>query len=381
MKVVCAETVLLGQEAFSSLGETRVLPDRSISREDLLDADALIVRSKTTVNANLLEGTSVQFVATATAGTDHLDISWLDEHDIAWASSPGCNANSVSEYLVAALLTLAVRHDFSLTEKTIGIIGCGEVGGRVARKCRSLGMRVLCNDPPRAAAGEEGFLPLDQVLAASDFVSLHVPLHRQGPWPTHRLADYRFFEQLKPGAIFINAARGGVCDYDALLDVQNAGVISRIVLDVWDPEPAIRTDLIQIADIATPHIAGHSLEGKLNGTLACFRECRHFFERPENWDPSPHLPPPSTPFLEYLMEGERDEVVLHKLVAKVYDIQADDRILRKGLPLEEISRALFFDQLRANYPIRREFSNTRIHLKNASDHLRWKLEGLGFLLD
>jgi len=203
MKIVCAETVLLGEAAFSSIGKTVVIPDREITRDHLIDADALIVRSKTKVNPELIQGTPVKFIGTATAGTDHFlgdDQQW---RGIYRCAAPGCNANSVSEYLVAGLLVLGRRHGFSLEGKTIGVIGCGNVGSRVVRKCEALGMRVLRNDPPLAAVSTDpDFYPLEHVLSESDIVTLHVPLVKEKPWPTEHMADYLFFEQLKAGAIF-----------------------------------------------------------------------------------------------------------------------------------------------------------------------------------
>ena len=244
MKIVCAETVMLGHEAFRSSGETLVIPDRKIAREHLLDVDALVVRSKTKVTGDLLSGTPVQFVGTATAGTDHMDLAWLEAESRYWCAAPGCNANSVSEYLVAALLALGGRHAFELAGKTIGVVGCGQVGSRVVHKAEALGMTVLRNDPPLATvSAASDFVPLESLLAESDIVSLHVPHVNLGPWPTVHLADSLFFEQLRPGAVFINTARGSVCDYDALLDAKQGGTVSHLIVDVWSPEPAFRIDV------------------------------------------------------------------------------------------------------------------------------------------
>ena len=381
MKIVCAETVLLGGEAFSFAGETTVLPDREIVREDLLDADALVVRSKTRISRDLLEGTPVRFVGTATAGTDHIDAAAMEQLGIYWCASPGCNANSVSEYVVAALLALGRRHGLVLEGRTIGVVGCGQVGGRVAKKCEALGMRVLRNDPPLAAqTGDCAFQPLESVLAESDVVTLHVPFVEEGPWPTVRMADYRFFEQLRPGALFINAARGSVCDYDALLDARAGGAVSRMVLDVWDPEPAFRTDVLEMADIASPHIAGHSYEGKLNGTVACYNELCNFFEIPKQWDVAASLPPPEVPLAEADALGRDDDEVLHEVVRQVYDIETDDHLIRQAAVADEIARARNFDAIRKGYRIRREFPNTVAKIANASDSLLRKLAALGFRL-
>jgi len=381
MKIVCAETVLLGQKALSHAGKTVVLPDRKITRNDLLDADALIVRSKTPINRELLEGTPVQFIGTATAGSDHVDTSYLEKRGIYWSASPGCNANSVSEYLTAALLTLRARHGFDLEGKTIGVIGCGNVGQRVAQKYEALGMTVLRNDPPLAAISTDpDFQPLEIVLAESDIVTLHVPLVTEGPWPTARMADYRFFEQLKPGAIFINASRGSVCDYDALLDAKRGGAVSRMVLDVWSPEPAFRTDVLKRADLATPHIAGHSYEGKLNGTIACYNELCNFFEIQKTWDISASLPEPDVPAVKIDCAHRDDEYVLHEIIKQIYDIETDDTLIREAAVHDEIDRARNFDTLRKNYRVRREFMNTEVNLKAASDSLHRKVKALGFVM-
>ena len=382
MKIVCAETVLLGDAAFSPVGETVVLPDRDIGRHDLMDADALIVRSKTRITPDLIADTPVKFVGTATAGTDHLDSKALNAHGIYSCSAPGCNANSVSEYVIAALLTLGQRHAFDLKGKTIGVIGCGNVGRRVVKKCEALGMRVLRNDPPLAAASTDpDFFPLEKVLEESDIVTLHVPLVKNKPWPTEYMADYLFFEQLKPGAIFINAARGSVCDYDALLTALQSGAVSHAVIDVWSPEPAFRTDVLQRVDLASPHIAGHSYEGKLNGTVDCYNELCNFFEIPKNWDIAAALPPPEVPELEIDAAGRDDEEILHQIVHTVYDIELDDQLIREAAASGDVERAKHFDTLRKNYRVRREFSNTTVKAKNASSALLRKIKGLGFRLD
>jgi len=381
MKIVCAQTVLLGDRAFSNAGETVILPDREITRKDLLDVDALIVRSKTKVTRELLEGTSVKFVATATAGADHIDSMWLESQGIFWTASPGCNANSVSEYIIVALLTLSRRHHFLLSGKTIGVVGCGNVGSRVVKKCEALGMRVLKNDPPLATKDPEGgFFPLDAVLTESDIITLHTPLVKEGPWPTKYLADFQFFEQLNPNSIFINAARGDVCDYDALLLAQEDGTVAHTILDVWSPEPAFRMDVLKKTDIATPHIAGHSYEGKLNGTINCYHQLCAFFEIQETWDIAASLPPTSVPYLKIDCLNKSDEEVLLEIVQAVYNIEQDDQQIRKAAVLDEIDRAKKFDLLRKNYPVRREFHNTMVDVKNANPALIRKIKALGFLL-
>jgi erythronate-4-phosphate dehydrogenase len=276
---------------------------------------------------------------------------------------------------------LGRRHAFNLEGKTIGVIGCGNVGSRVVKKCEALGMCVLRNDPPLAAVSPDpDFFPLEHVLAESDIVTLHVPLVKHKPWPTERMADYLFFEQLKAGAIFINTARGSVCDYDALLAACQGGAVSRKVVDVWNPEPAFRTDVLRTADIASPHIAGHSYDGKLNGTIACYNECCNFFEIPRAWNIDASLPPPEVPVIETDCTARDDEEILHDIIRQVYDIETDDALIRDAANGSEIARAKNFDGLRRNYRIRREFHHTETILKNSADALRRKVAAMGFIV-
>jgi len=378
MKIICAQSVLFGREAFSTLGETVVLPDRRIGAEDVRDADALIVRSKTRVDGALLEGSRVQFVGTATAGFDHLDTAWLDDHGVAWAAAPGCNANSVAEYVVAALLCLAHRHGVTLEGMSIGVVGVGQVGSRVVRKAEALGLRALQNDPPRRLAENNPiFIELDELLPVCDIVTLHVPLTDRGPFATRRLADARFFARMKPGAIFINASRGEVVDEADLWLARQAGQIRHLVLDVWDNEPHWNLRLAELADLITPHIAGYSFDGKLAGTDMIYRTACGFFEVTPQWDAPSHCPPPPVPYLEYDPAHREVEEALWEIVRQVYDIEADDRALRTPAHAGD-DPAERFERLRKTYPDRREFFNTTVHLHGAYPLLRRRLEGIGF---
>jgi len=379
MKTVVAETVMLGREAFETLGEVEVIPDRQIEAHHLKDADILIIRSKTKVTSALLENTNVRFVGTATAGFEHLDTDALAARGIAWAHAPGCNAESVAEYITAALLHLHTEHGIELRHRTLGIIGVGQVGSRVAAKAEALGLRVLLNDPPRAAREpEQIFHPLEEVLADSDIITLHVPLVHEKPWPTLRMANACFFEKMKHGAIFINASRGKTTDGDALLHAKEHGLVEHAVLDVWDPEPAFRNELMEIATLGTPHIAGHSLEGKLNGTVALYREACHFLETAATWDSAPLLPRPDVPDLSLDAGNRTDEAVLAEAVKTVYDIMTDDAALRAAAVPGKTERAKNFDRLRAKYRVRREFSNTQITLSGDRPELVTRLKALGF---
>ena len=379
MKIVCASSVLHAREAFSGLGEVQLLPDRDIRREHLLGADALIVRSKTLVGPELLEGTSVGFVATATAGADHFDIPWLDHAGVAWTASPGCNANSVAEYVATAFVLLARKRAALLPGKTLGIVGVGQVGSRVADKAALLGLRVLRNDPPLALqTGSPDFLPLDAVLAEADILTLHTPLKPSGPFPTRHLADCRLFGKLKPGAWFLNTSRGEVTDSDSLQCALGHHSLSACALDVWEKEPELPEPLKRGVDFLTPHVAGYSREGLLNGTLQCYRELCHFLEIEPIWVPDGRRLPPSPP-IEIDAGRRPDEDVLADLLAAACPIPEDTRAWRAEMTTDdpaELRRR--FDRFRKNYQSRREFSARRVHLSHASATLLETVAALGF---
>lgn len=379
MKIVCASSVLHAREAFAALGDVRIRPERDIRREDLLDADALIVRSKIRVDAELLEGTPVAFVATATAGADHFDGPWLNRAGIAWTASPGCNANSVAEYVAAALALLARKRAALLPGKTLGIVGVGQVGSRVAQKAALLGLRVLRNDPPLALkTGSADYLPLETILPQADALTLHVPLESGGPFPTRHLADCRLFEKLKPGAWFINSSRGAVADSDSLQCALDHHLLAAGALDVWEKEPELADSLKRAVDFLTPHVAGYSLEGLLNGTLHCYRELCHYLEVEPAWTPDPRLLPPA-PFVEIDAAHRADDDVLAELLAAGCPIPEDDRAWRAEMTTDdpaELRRR--FDRFRKNYQSRREFAAIRVHLTHASTALLETVAALGF---
>ncbi len=390
MKIVIAETVLLGREAFETLGEVLVVPDREISPLHLKDADALIVRSKAKIDESLLRDSSVQFIGTGTAGFDHFDTNYFEQNKIAWCAAPGCNANSVSEYVFTALLELHQRHGIELAGKTIGIIGVGEVGSRVAKKAESLGLRLLLNDPIVEAKFKAnpdfeakidpskfgGFKNLDEILRESDIVTIHTPLTKTGTAPTFEMANENFFAKLKPNAIFINASRGKVVKNSSLIDAKDRKIVDHAIIDVWYEEPIFSLDLLQIADIASPHIAGHSFEGTLNGTIACYETmCNHFGLEP-CWNPNEFLK--VVPEISVDALDKNDEDVLWEIVSQAYPIVDDDSALRDAAIDDDFERGENFDYLRKTYYKRREFMNFTVHAKNASDELLKKISGLGF---
>jgi erythronate-4-phosphate dehydrogenase len=371
MKIIADTNIPFVREAFGALGEIALAPGRQIDATIVREADLLLVRSVTPVNAALLEGSRVRFVGTATIGTDHVDRTYLSSHGIGFASAAGSNANSVAEYLVADLLELGNRHKFRLRDRILGVVGVGNVGSRVVRYAEALGLRVLQNDPPRQRAEDlPHFVPLNQLIAEADVITTHVPLTHEGPDATFHLFDKERLAALKARRPFlINTARGAVVDNKALLKAVDGEWVRGVVLDVWENEPNILPELLDVTDIGTPHIAGYSFDGKVNGTRMIYEAACKLFGTQPVWKPS--LPSPEVPLIELTVSsGEEDEEVLRRVVRRVYDITADDAALRANV------RA--FDELRATYPVRREFFNTRLTLRGANSQLRSKFAALGF---
>lgn len=376
MKIVCSAALSYPLEAFQRLGETLVLDETAIGPDAVKDADALIVRSTTKVNSELLEGSRVRFVGTATIGSDHMDSDYLDSRGIAWSSAPGCNANSVCEYVIAALLNLAVKSGTTLEGLTLGIVGAGNIGSRLAATAASLGMKVLKNDPPRERAEGRGeFVKLERLVREADAVTMHVPLTREGPDATFHLADAGMFELMK-GGIFINSSRGAVADNEALVAAMESGKVKKAVIDVWEGEPEYRRDLLDLVSLGTPHIAGYSFEGKAFGTMFVYEQLCSFLGVKPGWCVEDEFPPPEVPEVSADAAGKTDEELLHEVVSRVYDIEADDAKLRQKPGDPE-----HFRSLRRNYRVRREFRFTRANVENARPKLKAKLDALGFSHD
>jgi len=384
VKIVADQNIPFVKECFSSLGEVYVCSGRQITPEVVRDADLLLVRSITPVNEALLAGSRVRFVATATIGTDHVDTDYLQRAQIAFASAPGSNANSVAEYVAAALLLIAKRRRFTLEGKRIGIIGVGNVGSRVDVKCRALGMETVLNDPPLARiTGDRKYRPLEEALAC-DIITLHTPLTEDGPDATYHLADEIFFSALRKGAVFLNTARGGVMETAALKKAMETGKTSAVILDVWENEPTPDPWLVRHVDISTPHIAGYSFDGKVNGLLMIYRAACKFLNVEPQHTEKDFLPPPAVPQIEITPEqiqSAAEEVLLHEIVQQVYPIGRDDFNMREILQVPAEQQGAFFDRLRRDYPVRREFQNTLVKLPKGADTLAAKLAGIGFQVE
>jgi erythronate-4-phosphate dehydrogenase len=378
MKIVADENIPFAERCFSSMGQVKVVPSRQITSSVVRDADILLVRSVTPVDSKLLADSSVRFVGTSTIGFEHIDINFLSRNNIGFASAPGANANSAAEYVIAALLELGRRNSIDLQGKSIGIVGAGNVGSRVAAKAAALGMKVLLNDPPlQRRTGDAKYLPLTELFDC-DFVTLHTPLTFEGVDKTFHLADERFFKSLKKGCVFLNTSRGGVVNSDALKNAVRTGRLSSLVLDVWENEPNINTELLAMADIATPHIAGYSLDGRVAGMIMIYRAaCEHFGLEVE-FGAESFLPAPETAQVKINSNSGSEQDILHEMVRKIYDIKRDDSDLRWILDRPAGKRAAFFDDLRKNYPARREFSNTQLVLQPRSETLAKKFAGIGF---
>ena len=272
MKIVADTNIPFLKGVLEPFAEVVYLDGRAIDRAAMSDADAIIIRTRTRCNAETLAGTRVKMIASATIGTDHIDLPWCAAHGIEVCNAEGCNAGGVADYVFSALYGTASRHSIKLDGATIGIVGVGHVGKIVEQMARSLGFRVLLNDPPRAAReGDAAFVDLDTLLEQSQVITLHVPLDST----TRGMASEAFFEKMQPGAIFINAARGEVVDESALLHARPK--LGALILDTWCNEPDVNPNLIEVCDIATPHIAGYSYQGKQNGTaMAVQALARHF---------------------------------------------------------------------------------------------------------
>ena len=372
------EAIPYWQEAFSGLAEVRTFSGRKVHAAEVKDADALIVRSVTKVDALLLEGSSAQFVGTATIGTDHLDEEYLKARGIRYTNAAGSNANSVAEYIAAALLVVAQRKQWDLAKKTIAIVGVGHVGSRVLEKARALGMEVLLCDPPlRESTGDQRYRDLHEVLDA-DILTFHVPLTRSGSYPTYHMVDRAVLERLTPRQYLLNTARGPVFDCRELKAKLAGGRLEGAVLDVWEGEPRIDYSLLDLVDIGTPHIAGYSLDGKVRGTEMIVEElCRHF-SIAFRWDSQSIFP---KPLRIEPAGGTRGQDAVRSVVLRAYGIQRDDSNLRalESLPQEEARAG--FDRLRNEYPLRPEFRHYRVDLEREACGLAPVLEGLGFALE
>ena len=374
MQIIADENIPYVREAFANLGEVRTVIGRHLKRQDLKLAEIVLVRSVTQVNENLLADTAVRFVGTATIGLDHIDLDYLQTQRIGFASAQGSSAIAVAEYVISALLITAERQGFELKDKTVGIIGCGNVGSQVFNQLNALGVNCLRHDPPLQEKGLRDYVDLDTVLSA-DIVTLHVPLSKTGPYPTYHLVNNDFLAQLQNEVILINTSRGAVVDETALLETLADRPDMTVILDVWHNEPSINPLLLKRTALGTPHIAGYSFDGKVRGTEMLYKAVCDYFQQPRTWQAQNVLPTPPLTHLSF-SKTVNNQAALNIAIMACYDVRRDDAALRQ---MNQVANpSAYFDQLRKHYPIRREFGCVEIELPTAKTALAAQLHGLGF---
>jgi erythronate-4-phosphate dehydrogenase len=376
MHIVADENIPLLDAFFAGLGSVQRVPGRAMNRETLGEAEILLVRSVTRVDRALLAGSRVRFVGTCTIGTDHLDLDYLAEAGIQWASAPGCNARGVVDYVLGSLLTLADLDGADLASRTYGVVGAGQVGSRLVTVLRGLGWPVLVCDPPRQAAEGGDYVSLDELVERCDVISLHTPLERQGSDPTWHLFDAARLARLRHGSWLINAARGPIIDNAALRELLARREDVQAVLDVWEHEPSVDLALADLCVLATPHIAGYSLDGRQRGTEQIYRALCDFLQVP-----------PAIALSELLPAQWLAEVRLHEqtpahwalamLCRGVYDPRSDDAAFRRTLGDNESRQRSAFDTLRKHYPPRREIDALAVSVAGDASALRQIIAALG----
>ncbi len=371
LKIVADNKIPFLKGVLEPYAEVIYLPGAKIAKQDLHDADALIVRTRTKCKKEILEGSRLKFIATATIGHDHIDGAYCDSNGIAWTNAAGCNSSSVAQYIASTILNLAVEKNFKLADMTIGIVGVGNVGSKVAKFAKTVGMKVLLNDPPRARMDGTSFVGLEKILSDSDIITCHVPLTMDGPDKTFHMADKNFFSAMERCRFFINSSRGEVVNTEALKKLlRNRSEISAI-LDVWENEPNIDLEMLGLAKFATPHIAGYSTDGKANGTSMSVQALARFFgiSELENWYPADVPKPPET-VINIDCKGRTKEQILLEAVKFTYDVLGDDQRLR--------SSPKTFEKQREEYPLRREFKIFKIIPSGISEENMKILREIGF---
>jgi erythronate-4-phosphate dehydrogenase len=371
IKIVADNRIPFLKGALDKVARVVYLPAKSITIEHLIDADALIVRTRTKCNENLLHGTSVRFIASATIGYDHIDTAYCEANGIRWTNAPGCNSASVKQYIASALAEIIRVDGKSFKNLTLGIIGVGNVGSKVEALAKTLGIKVLVNDPPlERNEGKKDFVSLDILLAESDIVTMHVPLNYHGMDKTFQMVNEKFFSTMKKATWFINTSRGEVIETQSLINVLKSGHLAGAVIDVWENEPEINTELLNLAHIATPHIAGYSADGKANGTAMSVQAISSFFDLGiDNWYPG-FDPMPAKSLINLSCRSKSNEEIFCELSTIAYNIQEDTRKL-KEFPST-------FEMQRENYPIRREPEHLKIVLNDECKNVAQFLHGLGY---
>lgn len=373
LKIVADSKIPFLEGALEGVAQVVYLPGGKITREHLMDADALITRTRTKCNEVLLKGTSVKIIASATIGYDHIDTAYCDAHGIKWTNAPGCNSGSVRQYIASALAEIITKENKRFEDITLGIIGVGNVGSKVAAMANTLGIKTLLNDPPRERnEGNDMFTDIDTLIAQSDIITMHVPLSHQGIDKTFHLANASFFAKMKRGAWFINTSRGEVMETQALINALESKHLAGAVIDVWENEPNIDLKLLKLAHLATPHIAGYSADGKANGTAMSVQSISKFFNLGmDNWKPS-NIPQAPKTKLEIDCNPKSREEIFAELSNFAYNIGFDSNMLKNSPET--------FEQQRESYPIRREPENLMVIAKGTSNLAMTMIQSLGYEL-
>ena len=366
MKILADAHIPFLKGVLDDIAEVEYLPGNAFTKENIKDKDALIVRTVTHFGREILEGSNVKLICSATIGFDHIDTEYCNANGIKWRTCPGCNADSVEQYVTASVLYFAEKFQLKLSEKTIGIIGVGNVGSRVAKACEKLGMKVLLNDPPRQEKeNSDAFVDLEKIQSEADFITFHVPLTKDGRHSTFHLANKDFFDKLKKKPVFINSARGAVMNTESVKEALRAGKIGGAVIDCWENEPNIDRELLSIADISTPHIAGYSADGKWNATRMSVENLISSY----GIDFQPKLsllPTPDNNVID--LSDIPAQKQLHHAVNCTYNPLLDSSKLKNNPE--------GFSQFRSNYPLRREYKAYRII--NADNSVEMILKTLVF---
>ena len=373
MKIISDNKIPYIKGALEPFAEVVYLPGNLTTADVVRDADALVTRTRTICNKDVLEGSNVKFIATATIGFDHIDTAYCKTAEIEWTNAPGCNAESVNQYISSALFSFSKRRGFALKGKTIGVVGVGQVGSRVAKTCEILGMNVLLNDPPRERVENPSkFVSLQTIQKLADIITFHVPLNMDGEDKTYHMVSREFLRGLKKKPLIMNTCRGEVFDTPAVYQAIKENAISGLNIDCWENEPQLDLDLLELTDYATSHIAGYSKDGKANGTKNSVRAISRFFGLGINdWEPR-GIEAPQKPIIELDGQDLDEEQILGAAVLATYDIEQDDRALRDNTHL--------FEQLRGDYPVRREFDSYSVKARNIKPEALRKLEKLGFTI-
>lgn len=371
MKIIIDDKIPYIHGALEQVAEVIYLPGNKTTPEVVKDADAIITRTRTICNEKLLKDSSVKFIATATIGFDHIDTEYCEKAGIQWTNAPGCNAESVNQYIASALFSWSLKNRTELVGKTIGIVGVGQVGSRVAKTCETIGMKVLLNDPPRERKEGSGiFTDLKTIQQEADIITFHVPLNMTGEDATFHMANAEFLAGLKKQPLLINSCRGEVFDTKAIKEAHKSGLISGLIIDCWENEPDLDLELLQMADLGTPHIAGYSKDGKANGTMMSVQAVSRFFNLGiDEWSPS-GVELPENPLINIDGNQRREYSILAEVILSTYNIEVDDENLRNALSL--------FEKQRGDYPVRREFDSFTIEAKNVKVETLEKLKKLGF---